>query len=129
MAIPVVDYLVLDDEPHLRAQECTTCGALFLDRRSGCGRCGSVQFRPRRLSDRGCVRAFTIVHRAPSAVETPFVVGIVDLDGGGTVKANVTGVMPDPDRVTPGMRVHLTTFVAGAATDGAPVVSFAFEPA
>ena len=29
----VVDYLVLDPEPHLRAHECTSCGARFFDRR------------------------------------------------------------------------------------------------
>ena len=31
--IPIVDYLVLDPEPSLRARECTDCGARFLGRR------------------------------------------------------------------------------------------------
>ena len=125
---PVVDYLVLEGEPHLVAQECAACGALFLDRRSGCARCGGVEFRVRRLRDSGRLRTFTVVHRAPPPVETPFVVGIVDLDDGGTVKANIVGVTPDPEQVKPGMAVRLKTFVAGTAPSGEAVVSFAFEP-
>jgi uncharacterized protein len=36
MQMPVVDYLVLGDEPHLEANACTSCGALFFDRRNAC---------------------------------------------------------------------------------------------
>ena len=110
------------------AQECCTCGALFLDRRSGCARCFGVEFGPKTLSDSGTLRAFTIVHRAPPPVETPFVVGVVDLDGGGTVKATIVGVPPDPAQVKPGTCVRLTTFDAGTTDDGTAVVSFAFQP-
>ena len=127
-AVPVVDYLVLDGGPYLVAQECTACGALFLDRRSGCARCSGIDFRSRRLAETGRLRTFTVVHRAPPPVETPFVVGVVDLDGGGTVKANITGVRPDPEDVKPDTAVRLTTFVAGTAPSGAAIVSFAFEP-
>ena len=30
--IPLVDYLRLGQRPHLRANECTNCGARFFDR-------------------------------------------------------------------------------------------------
>jgi uncharacterized OB-fold protein len=127
-AVGVVDYLSLDGEPHLVGQECVDCGAVFLDRRSGCARCTGVAFRPKRLGDQGTVRAFTVVHRAPPGVETPFVVGVVDLEGGGTVKANIVGVAPDADALEAGASVRLTTFDAGRTEDGTTVVSFAFEP-
>ena len=32
--IPLVDYLMLGDEPHLVANECTGCGARYFDRRN-----------------------------------------------------------------------------------------------
>ncbi len=32
--MPLVDYLVLEPEPHLVANECTSCGARFFDRRN-----------------------------------------------------------------------------------------------
>ena len=31
--IPIVDYLVLRPEPHLRAHECASCAARYFDRR------------------------------------------------------------------------------------------------
>jgi uncharacterized OB-fold protein len=126
--VAVVDYLCIDGEPHLVGQECADCGAIFLDRRSGCARCFGVRFKPRQLAEQGTLRAFTIVHRAPPPVETPFVVGVVDLDGGGTVKTNLLGVAPEPDAVKLGARVRLTTFEAGMADDGTRVLAFAFQP-
>ena len=42
--VPLVDYLVLGDEPHLQANECTACGARFFDRRNACASCGKTDF-------------------------------------------------------------------------------------
>ena len=42
--IPLVDYLVLGDEPHLVANECTSCGARFFDRRNACAACFGTDF-------------------------------------------------------------------------------------
>jgi uncharacterized OB-fold protein len=127
--IPMVDYLVLDDgEPHLSAHECEACGALYFDRRVACGKCGGRSFSRRRLNDDGTVRAFTIVHRAAPGVPTPYVSAVVDLDGGGVVKANVVDVDASPDAVSLGMPVRLTTFVAGTDDDGTEAVAFGFTP-
>ena len=41
-AVPIVDYLVLGDDPHLVAKECTGCGARFFDRRNACASCSGV---------------------------------------------------------------------------------------
>jgi uncharacterized OB-fold protein len=62
-------------------------------------------------------------------VPTPFVSAIVDLDGGGVVKANILNVEPDPTAVSLGMPVRLTTFVAGTDPEGTEAVAFGFEPA
>ena len=37
--VPMVDYLVLGDQPHLVANECEACGARFFDRRNACAAC------------------------------------------------------------------------------------------
>ena len=43
--VPVVDHFVPDDDaPHLLARVCDGCGAQYLERRNGCGRCGGRQF-------------------------------------------------------------------------------------
>jgi uncharacterized OB-fold protein len=126
--IPMVGYLVLDDgEPHLVANECTSCGALYFDRRNACAKCGGRTFGERGLANDGTVRSFTIVHRAAPNIPTPYVSAVVDLDGGGTVKANVVGTEPSPDAVSLGMRVRLTTFPAGTDDEGTEAVAFGYE--
>jgi uncharacterized OB-fold protein len=128
--VPIVDYLVLDDgAPHLVANRCDTCGALYFDRRNACAKCSGRSFSRERLADDGKVRSFTIVHRAAPGVPTPYVSAIVDLSGGGVVKANLLNVEPSPDVVQFGMKVRLTTTVAGVDDEGTEAVQFGYEPA
>lgn len=126
--IPMVDYLVLDGEPHLAAHECKECGALYYDRRNGCAHCGGAEFGRRDLATTGVVRSFAIIHQASPGVTVPYVSSVVDLDGGGSVKANVLNVAPEPDNFSLGMKVKLTTFVAGTDDDGTEAIAFGFEP-
>jgi uncharacterized OB-fold protein len=128
--IPLVDYLVLDDgDPYLTAWASTESGALYFDRRNADAKSGRPGFERRRLANTGTVRTFTIVHRAAPGVPTPYASVVVDLDGGGVVKANLVNVEPDPDHVKVGMPVHLTTYVAGTDDEGTDAVAFAYEPA
>lgn len=126
-AIPAVDYLVLGDEPRLRAHACAGCGALYFDRRNACARCSGTAFESRDLATEGSVRAFTIVHRAAPGLPAPYTSVVVDLEGGGVVKANLLGVT-DPAAVTPGLKVRLATFAAGVDDDGTEAIAFGFEP-
>lgn len=127
--IPFVGYLVLDDgAPHLVANACTACEALYFDRRNACARCGAASFGRRRLGTTGTVRSFAVVHRAAPGVPAPYVSAVVDLDGGGVVKANIVGTAPSAEQVGLGMRVRLTTFVAATDDEGTEAVAFGFEP-
>jgi uncharacterized OB-fold protein len=126
--IPMVDYLVLDDgEPHLVAQECTSCGARFFDRRNACAKCFSMEFTTVPIAKEGTVRAFTIVTFAAPGIPTPFVASVVDCEGT-QVRANLTNVEPDPDHVRTGMKVRLATYPLGEDSEGTTAVGFAFEP-
>jgi uncharacterized protein len=127
--VPIVDYLALDDGgPYLRARECTKCGAIFFDRRNACARCANRTFGERRLGTAGVVRSFAIVHQAAPGVTVPYVSSVVDLDGGGEVKCDIVNVEPDPALITLGMRVQLTTFLAGTDDEGTEAIAFGFEP-
>jgi uncharacterized protein len=126
--IPMIDYLALDGEPRLVANECKECGALFFDRRNACAHCGNRTFGPRDLATTGVVRSFSIIHQAAPGVPVPYVSSVVGLDGGGAVKANVVGAEPDPEHVKLGMKVKLTTWVAGTDDDGTEAVAFGFTP-
>jgi uncharacterized OB-fold protein len=127
--IPVVDYLVLDPQPRLQAHECSACRALYFDHRDACGRCGHTTFGTRALATTGQVRAFTIVRRASPKVKTPYISVIVDLDGGGVVKANLLDPEPDATTITPRLPVALSTFVVGTDDEGTEAVAFGFSRA
>lgn len=122
--IPAVDYLVLGDDPHLLARECQKCQALYFDRRNACARCSATAFSTRRLSNEGTVRAYTVVERG--AKSGPFTSVVVELVGGGVVKANLIGVT-DPARIHPDSKVRLRTFDAGTDDDGTVAVAFGYE--
>lgn len=126
--IPMVDYLVLGDQPHLVANECTSCGARFFDRRNACASCGKRDFRKTPIATDGLVRSFTIVTFAAPGVPVPFVTAIVDCDGT-SVRGNLVNVEPDPQQVTLGMKVRLTTTSLGTDDHGVEAIGYAFAPA
>ncbi|MHB8680646.1 MAG: Zn-ribbon domain-containing OB-fold protein [Acidimicrobiales bacterium] len=126
--IPVVDYLVLEGEPHLQGNACTACGAVFFDRRNACARCGKTEFSPKALATTGIVRSFTIIHRAAPNVPVPYVSSVVELDGGGVVKGNLVDAGTEPEKIDLGMRVKLTTFTCGRDEEGTEAVAFGFSP-
>jgi uncharacterized OB-fold protein len=125
--IPLVDYLVLGDDPHLVAHECTACGARFFDRRNACASCSGTDFRSADVATNGELRAFTIVSMAAPGIPVPFVAGVVDCDGT-SVRANIADVEPSPEHVQVGMKVKLTTYSLGADSEGTEAIGFAFAP-
>ncbi|GAA3226745.1 Zn-ribbon domain-containing OB-fold protein [Actinocorallia longicatena] len=126
--IPLVDYLDLAGEPRLVVRECDGCGARFFDRRNACAACGLTGFHAAELPREGTVRTFTIVALAAPGVPAPFVAAVVDC-GGTLVRGNLVNVDPDPDHVTLGMKVRLTTVPVGTDAAGTQAVGFGFEPA
>ena len=125
--IPLVDYLVLGDEPHLEANECTRCAARFFDRRNACASCGGTEFTKVPVSTTGELRAFTIVSFAAPGIPVPFVAGVIDCDGT-SVRGNVVNVEPDDQHVTLGMKLRLTTYPMGQDEAGTEAIAFGFEP-
>ena len=125
--IPLVDYLVLGDDPHLIAHECTNCGARFFDRRNACASCSQTEFTDVPIATEGEVRSFTIVTFAAPGVPVPFVAAVIDC-GGTSVRANLINVEPDPDHVQLGMKVRLATYSMGTDDNGVEALGFGFEP-
>ena len=126
--IPLVDYLALEPEPHLVAQECTSCGARYFDHRDACASCFEADFTSVDVPTEGEVTSFTIVSYAPPGVAAPFVAAIIDC-GGTPVRANLVDVEPDPAKVQLGMKVRLTTHSIGTDSAGTEAVGFGFAPA
>ena len=125
--IPMVDYLVLDPQPHLVANQCTSCGARYFDRRNACAGCFGTSFTKADVPTEGEVRSFTIVTFAAPGVPVPFVSAIIDCQGT-SVRANLINVDADPSKVSLGMKVRLATYSLGV-DNGTEAVGFGFQPA
>lgn len=123
--IPMVDYLVLGDEPHLVANECTSCGARFFDRRNACASCGGASFTSVDIPTTGVVRSFTIVTSWTGGDN--YVPAVVDC-GGTSVRGQIVDTPPDPEHVKLGMKVRLTTYSIGADATGTEAITYGFQP-
>lgn len=96
-------------------------GELLVRRCTGCGRdqhppvpmcpaCGGLRWVARAVAGTGVVHSFTVTHHPPLAgFETPFVVALVELDGGTRLVTNLVDI--DPPDVRVGLPVEVT-FVA-----------------
>ena len=125
--VPLVDYLTLAPTAHLVANECTTCGARYFDRRNACASCFATDFKKSAIENEGIVRSFTIVTFAAPGVPVPFVAAIINC-GGTSVRANLINVDPTPEKVTLGMKVRLATYTLGLDDNGAEAIGFGYEP-
>ena len=127
-AVPLVEYLALGDRPHLVANQCTSCGARYFDRRNACASCFGTEFRQVDVATEGTVNTFTIVALAAPGIEVPFVSAVVDCEGT-PVRGNIINVAPDPEHVSTGMKVRLATYSLGEDDHGKEAIGFGFEPA
>jgi uncharacterized OB-fold protein len=132
--LPVTEFLKIPEEgsPYLEGLKCKSCGAVYLGGRANCAKCGARgQLEPTRLSDRGKLYVYSIVHRSFPGIEVPYVSAIVDLDGGGTIKGNLINVEPDPEKIKFGMPVEVVYKDALGRKDkeGNSYLSYFFQPA
>jgi uncharacterized protein len=93
--VPLVNYLVLGDDPCLVAQECTQCGpgtseGVRLRLVPG------TEFRPYPVPSEGTLRTFTIVGPAGAGIKVPFVSAIAGC-AGMTARASIVNVRAEPE--------------------------------
>ncbi|MCP3986476.1 MAG: Zn-ribbon domain-containing OB-fold protein [bacterium] len=131
--LPVVDFLKLPDgsDPYLEGHKCKSCDAIYLGERNVCSKCGARdQIEPVKLGNTGSLYVYSIVHRSFPGIEVPYVSAIVDLDGGGTVKGNLIGIDPDPEKIEFGMPVEVVykDALGRKDKDGNSYTSYFFQP-
>jgi uncharacterized OB-fold protein len=132
--LPAVHYIKLPEngEPFLEGQKCKSCSAVFTDKRSVCAKCGGRDtLETVKLSSKGKLYSYSIVHRSFPGIETPFVSAVVDLEGGGTLKGNLINVEPSPENVKFDMPVEVVFKDALGRKDkeGNDYICFFFQPA
>jgi hypothetical protein len=116
------DYL---SEKRLMGTRCKECKAYAAPPRPLCPECGGKNIEWARLSGKGKLEAFTVIHVPPTALvdKAPYAVGIVKLKEG----ARITGRLVDVDAKKPEeLRVGMK--VEAAFVEEAGKVILAFKP-
>ena len=132
--LPVVPFLKLpaDGSPYIEGHKCGSCGAIFLGERSTCGGCGARdQMATTKLSNKGKLYSYSIVHRSFPGIEVPYISAIVDLEGGGTIKGNLINVEPKPENIEFDMPIDVVydDALGRKDSDGNSYISYFFRPA
>lgn len=117
-------------EHRLMASRCTDCDEVYLPPRPLCPRCHGDRLEWVEMSGKGTLATFTAVHVGLTAMieagydrTHPYVTGIVQLDEGPMISAQILGVdgtSPEEIRLGSPMRV--------AFVDRGPETYLAFEP-
>jgi uncharacterized OB-fold protein len=118
----------------LRIPACHGCGALIFPPSPRCALCGGFDIGYAVASGNGRLYSFTVVHQPQvPGFRYPLPVGLVELDEGPRIVADLIGVTPDQLRV--GMRLEVDwldshpALVAGATDSRGPVTLPQFRPA
>ncbi len=93
----------------LTGNRCAECGAKFFPPRQVCTECRSTSLDPYQFSGKGELYSYTTLRQAPSGFESqaPYSIGMVRLDEGVMVEAQLTDVNPEDLEV--GMRLEMVT--------------------
>ena len=93
------------------AAKCSRCGAMLLPPRPLCTKCFSTDFEWVKLSGRGQLLSYTVIHISPPQFESivPYIVGIVKLGEGLRLPGMIRGVEPEKIRVGIALTVDFET--------------------
>jgi hypothetical protein len=75
----------------LEGARCKACGSLFFPKRSLCLECGGRELETVPLAGLGRVASWTIIRAAPDGFEAPYAIGIIELNEGINLAAQIVG--------------------------------------
>ena len=107
MANPARYWREIPQRYRLEAGKCKSCGETYFPPRLICAHCRSRQFETVALADEGHLVTYTIIRVGPSqfADQTPYAVGIVELDGRVRITAQIVDCQFD--KLAAGLRVRI----------------------
>jgi len=119
----------------LIGSRCLTCGNISIPQRQICPRCHSDKAERIQTSGRGSLAAFTVIYVPPTSMaeagynaKNPYCVGIVNLEEGARISAQIVGLdLSDPSAIKIGLPLKQTFVVRGEGDSAKKFL--AFEPA
>lgn len=109
------------EEGKLIGSRCKKCGHIAAPQRQICPKCHSDPMELIEFSGRGKLAAFTVIYVPPTAMQqagydgkNPYCVGIVVLDEGPRVNAQILGLdLSHPEQIQIGTQLKMTTVSRG----------------
>jgi uncharacterized protein len=120
------------DSVVLHASRCADCDATVFPAQQSCPRCTGDRMQPEALPNQGVLWSYTIQRFRPKSPYDgpddfePYGVGYVQLGDRVLVEGRLTE--NDPQRLHIGQPMKVVADRYTVKTDGAPVVTFAFQP-
>ena len=120
------------NEHRLMGSRCKSCGALYLPPRPICTACHSEEMEWVEMSGQGKLIAFTTIHIAPTVMieagygqKNPYCVGVVQLEEGPAISAQVLGVdATQPEQIAVGTPLHVTFVERGKGEEQRTYLAF-----
>ncbi len=109
------------DEQKLMGSRCRSCGSMYLPPRPLCTACYKDEMEWVEMDGQGRLVAFTTVHIAPTAMlqagygrKNPYCTGVVQLDEGPAISAQIVGVdEKNPQEIAVGARLRVAFIERG----------------
>jgi uncharacterized OB-fold protein len=119
-------------EHKLMGARCSSCGALYLPPRPLCTACYSDDMAWSEFSGKGKLLAFTTIHIAPTAMiaagygrDKPYCTGIVQLEEGPAISAQILGVdATHPEQIAIGTPLQVAFVERGAGDEKRTYLAF-----
>lgn len=91
----------------LEANRCSSCNMTFFPPRLVCPQCKSQELKKTKIAEAGKVLTYTVIHVPPKGFgdQTPYAIGVVDLDDGVKLTAQIVDI--DFDEIKIGQRVRI----------------------
>lgn len=86
-----------DQRYRLQGKKCVDCGNLSFPPRIICPKCNSRNAIPHEFIGRGTLYSYTTIYQPPDRFDyiSPYVVGLIDLEEGERITAQLTDVRPE----------------------------------
>ncbi len=74
--------------------KCNKCGAYIIPPKLICTECGSPDLEVVEFKGRGSIKTFSTILVPPEGFQAPYLVGLVELEEGPWIMANIEGIEP-----------------------------------
>jgi len=122
------------NEKKLMASRCKKCGAIYVPPRPLCIKCQNTDMEWTEVKGKGKLAAFTVITVAPTKMiargygrDNPYCAGIVELEEGPRISAQIIGIDPNSGQIKVGMPLKVDFIETGEGEE--KKTALAFRPA